>query len=603
VPAKPTGGDGQTIRVDFSKLDALLNLVGELVLDKASLRSVLEGLDSTIRALDTQSRQIRRNLWGVRTPLSEGGTDAWNTKRPDQMVRALNEELGRVERVLRELMQEMDLSVGGLDFVSGQLRDQVMKLRMVPIASVFAKHRRNVRDLSRSLGKKVRLELEGQETELDKMLVEHLDEPLLHLVRNAVDHGIEPPDVRMEKDKPAEGWLKLKAEQRGNQFVVEVSDDGGGIEVEQLRRKAIAKGILTRQRASELTDRECLDLVFSPGFSTASSVTDLSGRGVGLDVVKEVISRLRGTVEVTSSTGKGTTFSLSLPLTLAIRQVLLLRVAGELTALPIDNLKRSLEIRPDQIHHLVDRDVLKLNDHHLPLIWLHRMLGLGPRPRWEGRNTLHVVQVKVLGHTYGLVCDGLEGKREIVIKSLGDLLTRVPCVAGATLVGDRVVLILDLPDLVRAWIRRELKQPAVTESDEPGPARRTVLLAEDSAPMREALREQCEQLGFQVLEATDGLEALELAKSGRFDLVSTDAMMPNLDGYELTRALRQDPRHRDVPIIMISVRGERIDKVRGFDAGVDGYLVKPTDITELNAMVRRLLAAQSDGQKPEPEGS
>lgn len=577
--------DRQTIRVDFSKLDLLLNLVGELVLDKAAIRSVLDGIESTIRAMDHQTRRLRRGFLS-KSPLDSvfGGLKE----------SSINEELGRVERVMRDLSQELDISLGSLDFVAGQLRDQVMKLRMIPVLKLFIKQQRTVRDLCRAQNKKVRLELVGQDTELDKMLVEQLDEPLLHLVRNAIDHGIELPQNRVEQGKPAEGFLRIKAEHRGSQFVVEISDDGRGLDPEKIRAKGVEKGLLTQQQAAELSEEDALNMIFAPGFSTARTITDLSGRGVGLDVVREVVGRLRGTVEIKSQKGQGTTFVLSLPLTLAIRQVLLLRIAGELCALPLDYVQRSMVVRPEQIRRVMDRDVLELNGAHLPVIPLDEVLGMGSSVSKTQDMNIYIVLVRALGQNYGLACDGLEGKREIVIKSLGDLLPKVQCVAGATLVEDRVVLILDLPNLIQMWIQRD--NPSLPRKPEPAERARashTVLLVEDSALMRNQLEEQFRQIGFEVLTAADGLQAVELSRARTFDLVSTDALMPNMDGYELTRTLRKDPKHRTVPILMISVRGERIDKVRGFDAGVDAYLVKPADTAELDQVVKKLMRSRS----------
>jgi two-component system chemotaxis sensor kinase CheA len=574
----------QTLRVDFDKLDLLLNLVGELVLSKAGLSTGIAGLASLGRELETDRRIARRA--GSRTASS------------DQQIRFLGDELGRVERVFQEVAHDLDTSSNRLDRVSAELRDQVMKLRMVPIGGVFRKYHRTVRDLAHTLGKHVRLELRGEDTELDKILVEQLDDPLLHLVRNSVDHGIEQPDARAAAGKDPEGVVRLTAYHRGNQIVIEISDDGGGMDPQKLRAKAREKGVLTEEELANLDDAQLLEVIFRPGFSTAAKVSEVSGRGVGMDVVKDtIVSRMKGTVEVASEVGKGSTFTLRLPLTLAIIQVLLARAAGEIFALPLDMVSRTLTCAPTDVHLVYDREVLATGDEQVPLIRLAEVLELdvlAAAADDDGGQHLHIALVEVFGKTYGLVCDRLLGRQEIVIKRLGDLLEDVPCAAGATLLGDHCALIVDIPAVVARATSVVARIPArapVTQPHAPAPeaARVRILLVEDSDTIRRAMQRMLENAGYAVTPARDGVEGFDLAQKQDFDLVSTDVMMPNMDGYELTRALRASQRHRDTPIIMVTSRGEKIDRVRGFDAGVDEYITKPHDRQDLLKAVAKHL--------------
>jgi two-component system chemotaxis sensor kinase CheA len=463
-----------------------------------------------------------------------------------------------------------------------------------------------VRDLAHSLGKRVRLELVGEDTELDKILVEQLEDPLMHLVRNAVDHGVEAPGARTNAGKDPEGVLRLSAYHRGNQIVLEISDDGGGMDPARLRAKAREKKIATDEELADLDDKQVLELIFRPGFSTAAKISEVSGRGVGMDVVRDaIVSKLKGTVDVSSRVGVGTTFTLRLPLTLAIIQVLLARAGGEVFCVPLDVVTRTLTCSPSDIRILYDREVLSVHDRaggesHVPLIRLKSVLELDAREDLTDTE-LHVILVDVFGSRFGLVCERLLGKQEIVIKSLGDLLEDVPCAAGATLIGDRCALILDVPALVARAI--QLGRPHV--SDAPKQARPVeaerkagrprVLLVEDSDTIRAGLRRLLEGAGADVTEARDGAEGLALALAAQppFELVSTDVMMPNMDGYELTRALRASPAYRDTPIIMVTSRGEKIDRVRGFDAGVDEYITKPHDRQELLRAVHKHLPART----------
>jgi len=589
----------QTIRVDFDKLDRLLNLVGELVLGRDELRGAVASLGAVTGELAADrgiARKVAQAIGGT-----AGRARAEGAPRAAPGLDGLGEELSRVERVLADVTTDLDHGTDRLDAISGELREQVMRLRMVPVAGVFRKHVRTVRDLAGALGKRARLELDGDDTELDKLLVEALDEPLMHLVRNAVDHGLEPADRRAAAGKPAEGVVKLVAAHRGNTVEIRVSDDGRGLDPDRLKAKALERGLITAADADALDDRAARELIFRAGFSTAATVSEVSGRGVGMDVVRQtIVTRLKGTIDVESTPGQGSTFVLKLPLTLAIIQVLVARAGGETFAIPLDIVQRVLAITPHEVQLVADREVVVVRGKHVPVIRLDHVLELDAGADGD----LQLVLVELSGHSYALVCEHLLGKREIVIKSLGKLLAAVPCVAGATLLGDRVALILDVP----AIIQRALAQPAAS-----GPRRvaRTaatasashVLLVEDSDIVRESLRRILADAGYVVTVAVDGAHGLELAQHQRFDLVSTDVMMPRMDGYELTRALRVMPAYANTPIVMVTSMGERIDRVRGFDAGVDEYITKPHDRTQLLRVVRKLLGhatprdADGDGEE------
>ncbi len=569
APVRQTGGPvprhevGQTIRVGFEKLDALLNLVGEQVVLKASLRTTEGQLEKLASALDGLTKMLPEN----------NGEEKWS--------RSSQQTLGEQTRSTRELSRRLDDLLGKLEFSVAKLRDQVMQLRMVPVSRIFSKHRRTVRDLAETLGKSVRLELEGETTELDKVLVEKLDEPLVHLVRNSLDHGLETPQERTRAGKDPVGVLRLSASHRGSQFLVEVSDDGRGIDPEAIRRRAVEKGLLSADEASRLDDKRSLELLFAPGFSTAKEVTDLSGRGVGLDVVAQVARDLRGSVTVSSRVGQGTTFTITVPLTLAIRQVLLLSVAGRLVAIPLEMVSRTLRIAPSQIHWAGTGRVFG-SDPAIPVLDLAAVLGLAS----ESNEPQHLVLVDLAGERFGLTSDELAGKQEILVKSPEGLLPQLPFVAGATILDNRVVPILDLPAVVRAGL-----DLAPLDSGRTIPADRPkALVVDDSPAARQVVAGMLSRLGLEVTEASNGKEGLNLARSAPFDLVATDVNMPEMDGYELTKALRSSEKTAGVPIIMISIRGERIDVVRGFDAGVDAYLSKPVDESELARTVQRLMA-------------
>ncbi len=576
----------QTLRVDFEKLDDLLNLVGELVIGKNALSQAVLGLASLSRLLGVHKRIVRRA--GLAGDVSGAERKA--------LLRELVEEIARTERAFDETSRGIERAGGRLDRISGNLRDQVMKLRMVPIARVFTKYHRTVRDLSKQLGKKVRLEIHGGETELDKILVEALDGPLMHLVRNSLDHGIESEHARISAGKPAEGVLTLAAHQRGNQIVVEVSDDGGGIPPDKIKAKALEKGLVSAEELARMDERQVLELIFRAGFSTAAKVTDVSGRGVGMDVVREAISQLKGTVDVASVPGQGSTFTMKLPLTLAIIQVLLVRAGGETLALPIDLVQRTLHVERGAVRRLYDRDVIEVAGKQVPLLSLARALDLETGADAYVTPMVSVILVELFGETFGLVADRLDGKREIVIKTLGDLLENVRGCAGATLDGEKPVLILDVPAVLSLALEAARGgEPTMAAATRLGGPR--ILVVDDSDMVRDTVARALRSVGYTVVEAADGVDGLAAATSaagaGRpFDLVTSDVMMPRMDGYELARQLRAHAAYAAVPIVMLTSRGETIDRIRGFDAGVSEYLVKPVDRAELLRAVSRQLEAR-----------
>ncbi|MBX3182313.1 MAG: response regulator [Polyangiaceae bacterium] len=600
-----------TLRIDFEKIDRLLNLVGEVVLARGQLTHAAESQSALVRELGQLRQRLSRGQLGLAAPSAPSASSATSSgslpalpsgnltssaPTPARLTAEgrgkdqLGDDLQRTERVLRESQGDLESSLATLGLAVSQLRDDVMKLRMVPISRLFSKYQRTVRELSHKLGKEVLVELEGAETELDKVLVERLEDPLLHLVRNAVDHGIEAPDVRARAGKPSAGRLLLRAAQRGGQVVVTISDDGAGMDPERLRQKAVEKGLLTPTEAMELSDADSFQLIFRAGFSTAQTVSDVSGRGVGMDVVRDAITKLKGSIHLESTLGRGSALELRLPLTLAITQILVARAGGELVAVPLDSVASAQHVAKRSLELVGDSPCLRVADELIPVVDLAEVLGLGELGSAAlGDNTEHSVIIVELGtERFGLLVQQVLGRHEVVIKSLGPLLVGTPCAAGATLVGDRILLVVDLAD-VAARVREGGRShaPAIQASTPSGSGR--VLVAEDSDVIREAIRRELVAAGFEVVTACDGQEALELALRERFDAISTDVMMPRMDGYELTRRLRADPRYAALPIVMVTGKDARLDTLRGYDSGASAYITKPADARELVRALRELL--------------
>ncbi|MDP9105021.1 MAG: chemotaxis protein CheA, partial [Candidatus Eremiobacteraeota bacterium] len=403
APDAKRGAKNQTIRVDIERLDLLLNLVGELVINRTRISDI--------------AATLGRKLNGART----------------------DDGLGNLAKDLSE-------SSALLARTTNEIQESIMKVRMVPIGQVFDRFPRMVRDLAKARGKDIHLEIAGAETDLDKTIVDEVGEPLMHLVRNCVDHGIEPPDVREANGKPRHGTIKLNAYHEGNQVIIEISDDGGGIDLQRVRDKGVRMGVIAE--SDRLSDREIVELIFTPGFSTAQAVTDVSGRGVGMDVVKKNILRLKGVFDVDSVPGEGTTFTMKLPLTLAIIQALLVNVADELYSIPLDAVIESQRIDAADVRTVHGGEVITLRGQVVPLIRIAEFFRLDA-PRDPDK--VMIVIVGLQGRQVGLVVDSFQGEQEIVIKPLSDVIGRIAGISGATILGNgSISLIIDVHSLVAA---------------------------------------------------------------------------------------------------------------------------------------------------------
>ncbi len=350
-----------------------------------------------------------------------------------------------------ELVEALAETMDQVDFITTDLQMAVMKTRMVPIARVFNRFPRVVRDLARELKKEVKLIIEGEDTELDRSIVEEIGDPLVHLVRNAIDHGIEPPEEREFLGKPRQGTLRLAAYHEGNHIVILVEDDGRGIDIEKVKKKALERGLVTENELAKMSEKDILNLIFLPGFSTAEKVTDVSGRGVGMDVVKTNIEKLNGTIEINTQKGKGTQIVIKIPLTLAIIQSLLVQVGEEIYAIPLVSVVEAVKINTDEIQHVEGQEIIILRDSVLPLVELSRVFDI-PTERRE--KSIYVVVLSIGERRFGLIVDRLIGQEEIVIKSLGNYLSSVPGISGATIMGDgRVTLIIDVASLANMIAR------------------------------------------------------------------------------------------------------------------------------------------------------
>ncbi|WP_163499946.1 hybrid sensor histidine kinase/response regulator [Helicobacter suis] len=536
-------GVEQTVRVDVGRLDHLMNLIGELVLGK--------------------NRLIR--IYGDVEERYDG------------------------EKFLEELNQV----VSSISAVTTDLQLAVMKTRMQPIGKVFNKFPRMVRDLSRELGKSIDLVIDGEETELDKSIVEEIGDPLIHIIRNSCDHGIEKPEDRKMLGKPETGRVELSAYNEGNHIVIKITDDGAGMDPQKLKAKAVEKGIITERDAAAMTDKEALNIIFKPGFSTAKVVSNVSGRGVGMDVVKTNIEKLNGIIELESQVGVGTVEKLKIPLTLAIIQALLVGVQEEYYAIPLSSVLETVRISQDEIYSVDGKSVLRLRDEVLSLVRLADIFKVDAI--LEGSKEVYVVIIGLADQKIGVIVDYLIGQEEVVIKSLGYYLKSTKGIAGATVRGDgKITLIVDVGTMmemaknVKVNVNSLIDQ-AQNSNAKNAPSDYIVLAIDDSSTDRAMMRKSLKPLGVTVLEATNGLEGLEMVKNADKvpDAVLVDIEMPKMDGYTFASEVRKYNKYKNLPLIAVTSRVTKTDRIRGVESGMTEYITKPYSPEYLANVVKR----------------
>ena len=466
--AKKAGKEaGSILRVDSKRIDDLLNLVSETVITKATFNQISNQFASMtvqLREIESQYREKIKSLFDNLPDYLEKIQEGKSIK---DIRKEIHENYGDIFSVFDGFEASFKSNMGNfrttsqnLGRITGELQEGVMRIRMVPISQIFSRFPRLVRDLSKSLNKKINLVIEGEETELDKSVIEDLLDPIMHSVRNSIDHGIEPVDIRRAAGKPEEGRVLLKATNEGNMIVIEIADDGKGIDVEAVKAKAVERGIVSPNKL--LTDPEAFNLIFDPGFSTAKQITSISGRGVGLDVVRRQIDKLNGTVTVSSEFGKGTKFTIKLPLTLAIIQGLLVRVGGEIYSIPITSVIESLRVKPEEIKKIDNYEVFNIRNDVVSLLRLNRLFGI----RTEENQDFHfIVIVGTAEKKMGFMVDSLIGEEDVVIKPLRDQFTNSPGIAGASILGDgSVSLIIDVSQLLDLGLKKEMEQRRVRDA-------------------------------------------------------------------------------------------------------------------------------------------
>jgi chemosensory pili system protein ChpA (sensor histidine kinase/response regulator) len=595
----PPGDRPEMARVDAELLDHMLNTSGEVSIARARLEQQLGSIDFNLgelsRTVTRLKEQLRKLEIETETQILHGHEEKGGNHRGDfdpleldryssiqQFSRALAEtasDVASIQQLLETLTQEAQNLLTQQARTITELQNGLMRTRMVPFQRHVQRLARIVRQAAADSGKRAELIVEGAAGELDRQVLERMLPPFEHMLRNAVVHGIEPPDERLARGKPDIGRIRLELRREGAEVLVRLSDDGGGMNLRAIRDKGIALGLVGADQP--LSDEDAMQLILEPGFSTAGFITQQAGRGVGMDIVATEIKRLGGALNMESIAGEGTTFTIRLPFTLAISHALVVRTEQEYYALPLPTVEGVLRLPKAEVQaHLgADAPVFESGGQKYRFQSLATFVGLEPAPLPEQDVTIPVVLVRAGEHSTALITDELIGSREIVVKSVGPQISAIRGISGATILGDgRIVIILDIGALVRSeW--RVRAQPLVARDR--GDRRIFAMVVDDSITVRRVTQRLLERNGMRVLTARDGMDAVTLLQDHVPDIILLDIEMPRMDGYEVAAHVRNDPRLRDVPIIMITSRSGEKHRARAIEIGVDDYLGKPYQEAQL----------------------
>ncbi|PSS49029.1 hybrid sensor histidine kinase/response regulator [Pseudomonas sp. BBP2017] len=587
---KRTGEAGERIlRVTAERLNSLLDLSSKALVETQRFKPYL----ATLQRLKRMHSQSVRALDGLNSQLQASG----QSPEVQEALAQAQQLLGQTQQLLLQQAADLDEFGWQASQRAQLLYDTALACRMRPFADVLTGQSRMVRDLGRSLGKQVRLEIEGEKTQVDRDVLEKLEAPLTHLLRNAVDHGIELPEQRLLAGKAQEGHIRLRASHQAGLLVLELSDDGGGVDLQRLRQSIIERQLSPAETVAQMSEAELLTFLFLPGFSLRDQVTEVSGRGVGLDAVQHMVRQLRGSIVLTQTSGQGSSFHLEVPLTLSVVRSLVVEVAAEAYAFPLAHIERTLELPAEAIVQIEGRQHFWHEGRHIGLVAASQLLNRPPSQ--TNGQTIKVVVIREREMLYGVAVERLIGERVLVVMPLDPRLGKIQDISSGALLDDgSVVLIIDVEDLLRSVDK--LLSTGRLERIERGQrntreaARKRILVVDDSLTVRELQRKLLSNRGYEVAVAVDGMDGWNALRSEDFDLLITDIDMPRMDGIELVTLLRRDNRLQTLPVMVVSYKDREEDRRRGLDAGADYYLAKASfhDDALLDAVVELIGGAQ-----------
>ncbi len=556
----------RVLRVSTERMGRLLGLAGEAMVEARWLHPHIEAMQRFKRF----QFDLVSELDSLREKLNEANVEP--------AIGVMLIELQRKAAQQREVLSDRLVDLEHFDYrtanLAGRLHREVLASRMRPFSDGVDGFQRMVRDVARSLGKDARLEITGVTTQVDRDVLEMVKAPLNHLLRNAVDHGVEMPGVRTGNGKPSQAIVKLDARHRSGMLLVTVEDDGGGVDLESLKQKIMERGLSSEVMLSQMSETELLEFLFLPSFSTRSEVTEISGRGVGLDVVHDAVKEMRGVVTISSKAGEGTRFQMQLPLTLSVIRTLLVDIGGESYAFPLARIDHLLKVPTEQVELVEDHQFITWNESHIGLVSASQVFGVEQVTAKDRQ--LSVVILSDRHGQYGVIVDAFLGERELAVQVIDPRLGKVKDVSVAALLDDGTpTLIIDVDDMARS-IAKLISKGRIDKvgGEHLGGDRKRILVVDDSITVREVERKMLEAYGYDVDVAVDGMDGWNAARSGDYCLVITDIDMPRMNGIELVRLIKQDDALRDTPVMVVSYKDREEDRLQGLEAGADYYLTK-----------------------------
>ncbi len=574
------------IRVPLSKVDKLLYLVGDVVINKMKTSSI----NAEAKRLSHLSKQLQKCFSSLNEVLKKEYSSLHG-----EMIKLISQcdsMMDKLRAHATKLCDHISIESFQIDPIIDEIQTMIKEIKMIPLSTILKGFPRMVRDIATQQGKEVRLVISGEETELDKKVLDGIKTSLVHLLRNSIDHGIEKPEVRVNLGKQRYGTIRVSAFHKGDNVVIEVEDDGKGIDISQIRQTALKKRLVSDFELENMTEQEILNLIFLNGFSTNPLVTEVSGRGVGLDIVKQDILHLKGQVFLDTQKGKGTKFTLVLPLTIAIIQVLLVKVQGMLFSLPMSSISECVKVKSDEVSTIEGRMAVQIREQFVPLVRLDKVLGLPPLRDEESMDKKEwlVVIATTLDRRIGFIVDEIVGEEEVFVKSLGKHLGKVKNVSGAIIMPNgEVVVVLDMADVVAHsnMVFPSSPQPLALKGKR---KEKRILVVEDAFSTRELEKSILETYGYFVDTAVDGLDALNRMTQAKYDLIVSDIEMPRMNGFELCETLKKNDEYKDIPIVMVTSLQSEEDKRRGIEVGAAAYIAKSTfDQMNLLDTIERLV--------------
>jgi two-component system chemotaxis sensor kinase CheA len=582
-----SGPTEEYIRVPTSRVDKLLYLVGEVVINKMKASA----MSAQAKRLSKLSREAQKSILSLSEAVKKESSSP--NREVTRWLSQCEAQMQRLRERTLELYDQVSTEAFHLDPVIDELQAKIKEIKMLPLSTIFEGFPRMIRDIASQQGKQVNLVISGEENELDKKVMEGIKTSLIHILRNCIDHGIEEPEARVALGKSSDGTIKISASHEGDNVVITVEDDGRGMDITQIKETALKKRLVSNHDLEGMSHKEVMNIVFMNGYSTSPIVTDVSGRGMGLDIVRRDIANLKGRVILDTEKNRGTKFTLVLPLTIAIIQVLLVKVQNMLFALPIFSVTESVKVSRDDVSLTGGRMAIQFREHIVSLVKLNEVLGLPPPGNEEekAKKEMLVVMATSLDSQVGFIVDEIAGEEEAFIKSLGKHLGKVKNVSGAIIMPTgEVVVVLDIADLVA---NSALGLPHFTGKRSVVGTKhkeKRILVVEDAFSTRELEKSILETHGYLVDTAVDGLDALDRMVDNQYDLIVSDVEMPRMDGFELCRTLKNNEGYKDIPVVMVTALQKEEDKRRGIEVGAAAYLVKSAfEQTNLLDTIERLV--------------